>query len=73
MSALEQVYKYAEYIMADKNFECDKNKKIGYRFYHSRLVANLCIYILENIKEDDISEKLKQEMLSNKDYICIAV
>ena len=25
MSALEDVYKYAEYIMAYKNFECDKN------------------------------------------------
>ena len=72
MSALEDVYKYAEYIMAYKNFECDKNKKVGYRFYHSRLVANLCIYILENFTKEDMLEKSKQEMMLNKDYICIA-
>ncbi len=72
MSALDDVYKYAEYIMADKNFKCDKNKKIGYRFYHSRLVANLCIYILENCTEEDLTKKSKQEMISNKDYICMA-
>lgn len=72
MSALEDVYKYTEFIMGSKNFQCDKNKKAGYRFYHSRLVANLCIYILDNSQEEDISENKKKEMQLNKEYICIA-
>lgn len=72
MSIVNDVVSYAESIMGEVNFQCDKRKKIGYRFYHSKLVANLCIYILENCMESDIPYEFKKEMQLKKDIICIA-
>ena len=72
MSIVDQVYRYVEFMTADTKFQCDKNKEKGYRFYHSRLVANLCIYILENCLDNDIPKAERNEMALRKEIICIA-
>ena len=72
MKLIEDVYKYTKHILLENTFECDRNKKAGFRFFHSILVANLSLYILENCLEDDIPEKYKEEMMIKYDYICVA-
>lgn len=72
MKLIEDVYEYTKHVLFENTFECDKNKKKGFRFFHSVLVANLCVYILKNSSKDDIPEDNKKEMMLKLNYICIA-
>ncbi|MGV8147363.1 MAG: HD domain-containing protein [Alkaliphilus sp.] len=71
-SRVALVEKYVCRKIGEKCFEKDKGKKKGYRFFHSKLVGNIMMMILESCSNEDISENERKKLLEQKEMLLIA-
>lgn len=60
--------------IGDKAFEEDSDKKCpcGYRFFHSKMVVNIMLLLLDKIPEAELSKMKRDEIVDKKEIIIIA-
>lgn len=71
---IKLVEQYVFNEIGDKSFKKDHEKKCpcGYRFFHSKMVVNIMLLLLDKIPETQLNEEKKKEIQRNKELIIIA-
>lgn len=72
MNQVNIVNDYVQNKIALKQFETDANKEPGYRYFHSKMVGNIMLKIIEDLAESDVSPAIQKELTHSKDLILIA-